>query len=85
MLAGLLANENRQIHSQQEAANGLMLDKSGVSDGARTRDISDHNRVLYQLSYAHHVGEIVRGVMGSAKLRSIYCREEGDAEGFKPE
>ena len=27
----------------------------GVSDGARTRDIPDHNRVLYQLSYAHHV------------------------------
>jgi len=26
-----------------------------VSDGARTRDIPDHNRVLYQLSYAHHV------------------------------
>ena len=27
----------------------------GVSDGARTRDIPDHNRMLYQLSYAHHV------------------------------
>ena len=26
-----------------------------MSDGARTRDIPDHNRVLYQLSYAHHV------------------------------
>ncbi len=25
-----------------------------MSDGARTRDISDHNRVLYQLSYTHH-------------------------------
>ena len=25
-----------------------------MSDGARTRDIPDHNRVLYQLSYAHH-------------------------------
>ena len=30
-------------------------EKLGVNDGARTRDISDHNRVLYQLSYAHHV------------------------------
>lgn len=28
--------------------------KLGVNDGARTRDISDHNRMLYQLSYAHH-------------------------------
>ena len=27
----------------------------GVNDGARTRDILDHNQVLYQLSYAHHV------------------------------
>ncbi len=26
----------------------------GVSDGARTRDILDHNQVLYQLSYIHH-------------------------------
>ncbi len=27
----------------------------GVSNGARTRDILDHNQVLYQLSYTHHV------------------------------
>ena len=27
---------------------------SGVSDGIRTRDILDHNQVLYQLSYTHH-------------------------------
>lgn len=27
---------------------------SWVSDGARTRDILDHNQVLYQLSYTHH-------------------------------
>ncbi len=26
----------------------------GVSDGARTRDILDHNQVLYLLSYTHH-------------------------------
>jgi hypothetical protein len=26
----------------------------GVSDGFRTRDLLDHNQVLYQLSYAHH-------------------------------
>jgi hypothetical protein len=25
-----------------------------VSDGTRTRDILDHNQVLYQLSYTHH-------------------------------
>lgn len=27
----------------------------GVSDGFRTRDLLDHNQVLYQLSYAHHL------------------------------
>lgn len=26
----------------------------GVSNGTRTRDILDHNQVLYQLSYTHH-------------------------------
>ena len=30
---------------------------AGVSDGARTRDTQDHNLVLYQLSYTHHVPE----------------------------
>ncbi len=27
----------------------------GVSNGTRTRDHLDHNQVLYQLSYTHHV------------------------------
>lgn len=27
----------------------------GVSNGTRTRDPLDHNQVLYQLSYTHHV------------------------------
>ena len=34
---------------------------NGVSDGAWTRDIPDHNRVLYQLSYAHHVKKFGAG------------------------
>ena len=29
-------------------------DPFGVSNGTRTRDILDHNQVLYQLSYTHH-------------------------------
>ena len=27
----------------------------GVSDGARTRDLLDHNQALYQLSYTHRI------------------------------
>ncbi len=26
----------------------------GVADAARTRDLLNHNQVLYQLSYSHH-------------------------------
>ena len=26
-----------------------------MSDGTRTRDFLDHNQVLYQLSYTHHL------------------------------
>lgn len=26
-----------------------------VADAARTRDLLNHNQVLYQLSYSHHV------------------------------
>ena len=27
-----------------------------MSNGTRTRDILDHNQVLYQLSYTHQIG-----------------------------
>ena len=26
---------------------------AGVADGTRTRDVLDHNQVLYQLNYSH--------------------------------
>jgi hypothetical protein len=42
-----------------------------VSDGTRTRDILDHNQVLYQLSYTHHASgpNTVRGPL----LSSVKC------------
>ena len=27
----------------------------GVADGARTRDLLDHNQAFYQLNYSHHL------------------------------
>ena len=30
-----------------------------VSNGTRTRDILDHNQVLYQLSYTHRVSSVL--------------------------
>jgi hypothetical protein len=37
----------------------------GVSDGARTRDTQDHNLVLYQLSYTHHVSDRTHAPVGN--------------------
>ena len=34
---------------------GILLFGSGVADAARTRDLLNHNQVLYQLSYSHHM------------------------------
>ena len=28
----------------------------GVGDGTRTRDTRNHNPMLYQLNYTHHIG-----------------------------
>lgn len=33
---------------------GRLPDEHGVDDGTRTRDVLDHNQVLYQLNYIHH-------------------------------
>ena len=38
----------------------------GVTDGARTRDIQDHNLALYLLSYGHHN---IPALMGASNLR----------------
>ena len=43
----------------------------GVSDGARTRDILDHNQVLYQLSYTHHTSG--PKTASRTMLRSVKC------------
>jgi hypothetical protein len=43
----------------------------GVSDGTRTRDILDHNQVLYQLSYTHHASG--PNSVSRTMLRSVKC------------
>ena len=35
--------------------NSIIFSKYGVDDGSRTHDTGNHNPVLYQLSYAHHI------------------------------
>jgi hypothetical protein len=46
-----------------------------VSDGARTRDILDHNQVLYQLSYTHHASG--PKTVSRTMLRSVKCTGRG--------
>lgn len=36
-----------------------------VDNGARTRDLRDHNQVLYQLSYIHHAEAIGTAITAS--------------------
>ena len=38
----------------QELSNVSARLPTRVRDGARTRDLPDHNRGLYRLSYSHH-------------------------------
>src|SRR5918995_5984054 len=45
-----------------------------VSDGARTRDVLDHNQVLYQLSYTHHANG---PNMSWTTLCSVKCTGQG--------
>jgi hypothetical protein len=50
-----------------------------VSDGTRTRDILDHNQVLYQLSYTHHASG--PNAVSRTMLRSVKCTGRGLARG----
>ncbi len=44
-----------------------------VSDGTRTRDILDHNQVLYQLSYTHHDRRFIRRFHRPAEKKCTGC------------
>ena len=48
------ATENNRKSGVRISREVLTPDPCGVSNGIRTRDILDHNQVLYQLSYTHH-------------------------------
>ena len=39
---------------QQQKPRRTCVGAVGVADGTRTRDVLDHNQVLYQLNYSHH-------------------------------
>lgn len=55
----------------QPLSHAFALDPFGVADGTRTRDILDHNQVLYQLNYSHHC-RLARGV-ATMRKSSSWC------------
>jgi len=56
-----------------------------VSDGSRTRDLLDHNQVLYQLSYAHRAGfNLARAAVPEPEAQrrgGSSCRKNASASG----
>lgn len=52
--------------------------ENGADDGTRTRDNSDHNRGLYQLSYDRHMEKPETGFNKNARLitfrRAVFNR-----------
>ncbi len=60
---GIAGDVNHAIHQKPGAgaapawARSVLQRETGANDGARTRDIQDHNLALYQLSYVRHRGE----------------------------
>ena len=48
-----------------------------MSDGTRTRDFLDHNQVLYQLSYTHHLASDRSRRQGEAYRAGSPCPTGG--------
>ena len=55
------------------AVRRKVLTGNGAIDGTRTRDNSDHNRVLYQLSYSRHKPGIREGNVYPLHPRAVKC------------
>jgi hypothetical protein len=61
MFGPMIFSGRLQQRRARSAIVPLTCGYRGVSDGGRTRDNRDHNPVLYQLSYTHHVQAAVYG------------------------
>ena len=47
--------QERGIHGEKTKPFRERKGFTGVANAARTRDLLNHNQMLYQLSYSHHV------------------------------
>lgn len=54
-----------------KSSSGIHTFLLRVADGVRTRDLRDHNAVLYLLSYSH------RTERGNRTLKHLFLREVG--------
>lgn len=67
--------------TEESRASGDHGGANGVSDGTRTRDILDHNQVLYHLSYTHHARNRKPVNLGRD---IVACRSRGRPPGYPP-
>ena len=72
-------SRSSSLHRRSFPDSVVPIVAPGVSDGARTRDILDHNQVLYQLSYTHHASG--PNAVSRTMLRSVKCTGRGLARG----
>lgn len=54
-----------------------MFSEYGVDDGFRTHDTGNHNPVLYQLSYAHHIALCILHVTCCTYQHRLMARPAG--------
>ena len=50
----LSPRQRRKLLAKTKSRNRTVPGFIWVADGTRTRDVLDHNQVLYQLNYSHH-------------------------------
>ena len=63
--------------------SSFCIRKEGVTDGARTRDVQDHNLALYQLSYGHRVFGEAANMRCSARTVNADARRGTDRVAYR--
>ena len=65
-----------EAKTKRIGASPIPFAHSGVGDGTRTRDSRNHNPVLYQLNYTHHILINPRGLTDDETIGDWYARRD---------
>ena len=66
--------ENTKAKGRSRRSGPPALRSYGVGDGTRTHDTRNHNPMLYQLNYTHHIGKLREN--GDTRLLLTHLRPE---------